>query len=533
MTIENYKVLARKYRPTTFSELIGQDALRQTLANGIQTGRLAHAFILTGVRGVGKTTTARLLARALNCIGATGDGGPTTEPCGQCDACVSIGEDRYIDVIEIDAASRTGVDDIRDIIEGVRYKPVSARYKIYIIDEVHMLSKSAFNALLKTLEEPPSHAKFIFATTEIRKVPVTILSRCQRFDLKRIEIPALMDHFKNLLQKEGVTSEESALYMLAEAAEGSARDGLSLLDQAINLTNGNLKADIIKEMLGIGSQSTLLGLMEALLHGDILQALKVSEDLYKSGVEPEMILQDLLGLVHQLSLSKVDTKTLIVSPGNELQDKIITIGKQLSVPILTRAWQILLKGMQEIRQAPKPFDALEMILIRFSYIQDFVAPGQGKPSDSSESSPSKEKESTASVVSAKDIVAQKSKAENEQLLSLSQTFEDIVALFEDKRELLAASYLKSHVHFVSLKPGILEMRVEEGSPSDFVGTIRKNLNQWTNMPWEIKLSEAQGYATLLEKDALVQQEKIEALKNEPLIKKALELFPGSRLESFS
>ena len=370
-----YRVLARKYRPADFTGLIGQEALVRTLSNAFATGRIAHAFMLTGVRGVGKTTTARIIARALNCIGADGKGKePTIQPCGVCEPCTSIAESRNVDVQEMDAASRTGIDDIREIIEGVRYAPVAARYKVYIIDEVHMLSKQAFNGLLKTLEEPPPHVKFIFATTEIRKVPVTVLSRCQRFDLRRIESAELAVYLGTLAQKESVKIEDGALALIARAAEGSARDGLSLLDQAIahgSLEGGSITAEMVRAMLGLADRGRILDLFEKLMGGKLPEALADVTSLYDAGADPLAVMQDLLETTHFLTRIKVAPAAQGFFDGGSAEAKrAAEMAAKLSVPTLTRAWQMLLKGLMEVRDATRPISALEMALIRVSYAAD-------------------------------------------------------------------------------------------------------------------------------------------------------------------
>lgn len=361
---EGYRVLARKYRPTKLSQIIGQDFLVDTLKRGIEGRRLGHAFILTGIRGTGKTTTARIIARSLNC-----EPGPTPEPCGTCSSCMAIAQDRSMDVIEIDAASRTSVDDIREIIEASRYKAVSSRYKIYIIDEVHMLSKSAFNALLKTLEEPPPHVKFVFATTEIHKVPATILSRCVRFDLKRIEASTLSSYFRTICEQENATYEEEAIALIAKAAEGSVRDGLSLLDQAITYGESHLTALQVRQMLGLSDQGILLDLFQMLMEGETFSSLEKVRHFFQEGADPLRILEDLLDLTHWLQCLKTNPSlgqdmTLTA----EKREKGSELAHTLSIPTLTRVWQILLKGFEELKRAPSPQKALEVIIIRLTYL---------------------------------------------------------------------------------------------------------------------------------------------------------------------
>ena len=368
-SLEGYRVLARKYRPTKLSQVIGQDFLVETLKRGIEGGRLGHAFILTGIRGTGKTTTARIIARSLNCLE-----GPTPEPCGTCSFCTAIAQDRSMDVIEIDAASRTSVDDIREIIEASRYKAVSARYKIYIIDEVHMLSKSAFNALLKTLEEPPPHMKFIFATTEIHKVPATILSRCVRFDLKRIESSTLRAYFKTLCDQENVCCDEEALALIAKAAEGSVRDGLSLLDQAMTYgssANGepHVTASDVRQMLGLSDQGVLLELFQTMMQGESLKSLEKLRYFYQEGADPSRILEDLLDLTHWLQCLKISPSLAQdITITAEKRQTGIELIESLSIPTLTRVWQILLKGFEEVKRAPSAQRALEVIVIRLTHL---------------------------------------------------------------------------------------------------------------------------------------------------------------------
>src|SRR5438552_14529093 len=349
----------------------------RTMSNAIASGRIAHAFILTGVRGVGKTTTARILARALNCIGADSTGGPTISPCGECVHCRSIAEDRHVDVIEMDAASRTGVDDIRDLTEGVRYRPVSARYKIYIIDEVHMLSRNAFNALLKTLEEPPPDVKFVFATTEIHKVPVTVLSRCQRFSLRRVPVELLIRHYRQIAEAEGVEAEPGALALIARAADGSVRDGLSLLDQAIALSGRRVEETAVRDMLGVADRGRIFDLLQSVFRGDIAAALAQMGDLYREGADPLIVLQDLLDLSHFLTRLKLAPEAGSGDPVAEGdRERARPLAEKLSMPVLARAWQMLLKGLEEVQVAPSPIQAAEMVLVRLAYVADLPAPAE-------------------------------------------------------------------------------------------------------------------------------------------------------------
>src|SRR5579863_5173290 len=372
-----YRVLARKYRPSVFAELIGQEAMVRTLENAIATGRIAHAFILTGVRGVGKTTTARIIARALNCVGPDGKGGPTASPCGVCEPCRAIADDRFVDVMEMDAASRTGVDEIRELTDGVRYKPVAARFKVYIIDEVHMLSKNAFNALLKTLEEPPGDVKFVFATTEIHKVPITVLSRCQRFSLRRVPVDLLVEHYARITKLEGVNAQPAAIALIARAADGSVRDGLSLLDQAIALGGDAIAESAVREMLGVADRGLVFDLFEIVLKGDAHGALELMSALYQGGADPLMVLQDLLELTHFVTRLKTLPSAGEGDPAFEGERlRGLALAQKLDVPALARAWQMILKGIAEVQSAPSPLQAVEMVLVRLAYVAELPVPGE-------------------------------------------------------------------------------------------------------------------------------------------------------------
>ena len=373
---KQYIALARKYRPQKFEDLLGQDALVQTLTNAIKNNRLHHAYILTGIRGVGKTTTARLIARALNCTGPEGENGPTIHPCGECENCRAIASGRHVDVIELDAASKTGVDDMREILDGIMYKPANARYKVYIIDEVHMLSKNAFNALLKTLEEPPAHVKFIFATTEIRKVPVTILSRCQRFDLQRLSIDILLQLFHKILASEQISADESALQMIAKAADGSARDGLSMIDQAIVLGDGKITDACVKNMLGAADRQQSFVLYEKLLEGNVAEVLQILQNMYVNGNAPLLILQDMIDITHLLAKVKILPDFLNDATLSETDREMCKKLNAAPINILSKIWQMLLKGLSEIQYASVQIDALEMILMRIAYSASLPTPAE-------------------------------------------------------------------------------------------------------------------------------------------------------------
>lgn len=537
-----YRVLARKYRPQNFSELKGQDALVRTLSNAIESGRIAHAFMLTGVRGVGKTTTARIVARALNC-----ETGPTVTPCGICEQCKAIAEDRHVDVLEMDAASRTGVDDIREIIDSVQYAPVSGRYKVFIIDEVHMLSKAAFNALLKTLEEPPEHVKFVFATTEIRKVPVTVLSRCQRFDLRRIDAGILDAYFKEILGKEKVEAEDGAVALIARAADGSARDGLSLLDQAISREPGNVTEEQVRHMLGLVDRSITLDLFEAMMKGDSPQAMTYLDSLYKAGADPIMVLQDLLELTHYLTKVKVSPEVAADKALPEAERvRGTALSKSLSIPVLTRTWQILLKGVGEVQQAFSPQQALEMVLIRLLFAADQPTPGdlvkQIKDDMQNGTGPAAGGQNSgfgaprgtamqrsgttgASAVSAHAVSADPQGGFQAQLSS----FEDVVALFGQMREILLQAALENHVHLVKFAQGHLEVRVDDTAPRNLIGQVTKCLNDWTGQRWVISLSREEGQPTIgSRKRAAVDAVRAE-VEASPVVAEILNNFEGAKI----
>ncbi len=536
---QEYKVLARKYRPSHFDDMIGQDALVKTLKNALDSGRLHHAYMLHGIRGVGKTTTARIMARALNY--GDKDTPPSSEFKEMTDQCKMIIEGRHVDVIEMDAASNTGVDNIREIIDSVQYAPALARFKVYIIDEVHMLSKSAFNALLKTLEEPPAHVKFIFATTEIRKVPVTVLSRCQRFDLKRIDQQVLHDYYKTIVEKEGAQAEEEALALIARAADGSARDGLSLLDQAISLGAGQVTATQVREMLGLADQTKLLDLFEYCLTAKAKEAMDILQDLYKSGADPLVVLQDLLYVTHLMTKAKtVPSFADDVSLSESERSKNEALAHKLTVPILTRTWQILMKGLGEIQQAPNPQSALEMVLMRLLYSADMPTPGDlaklienGKIDLGGGTEVEKKKPSvTTSTTSVQTENGVLQVIETIPVADVDtdpnpQNFEQIVALCERNREILLASNLRSFVRLVSFKPGKLEINLLENAKENLAGDLKKNLLEWTGVNWQIVISNQGGGETLTEKAEAEHRDLMNKVTQHPDVQEILNAFPDS------
>ena len=534
LSAREYRVLARKYRPQTFKDLIGQETLVKTLANALQYGRLAHAFVLTGVRGIGKTTTARIIAKGLNCVGADGNGGPTINPCGTCSNCLSITEDRHVDILEMDAASRTGVDDIREILDGVRYKPVGARYKIYIIDEVHMLSKNAFNALLKTLEEPPENVKFIFATTEIRKVPITVLSRCQRFDLRRIGIEDLINLFSTICEKENIQADSEALRLIARAADGSARDGLSLLDQAMALTEDQISPELVQKMLGLGDKKELFDLFEEVMQGNVPEALSRVVNLNALGADPLQIAQDLLEITHLVTKFKVASKVV----GEMVTDLEIERGNYLASKLpmvqLGRCWQMLLKGISEIQQATSQLAALEMVLIRLAYLAE-----PDKPDETAEK-PNLDIKKKVNINQINDeetskqeivVLENPSNELNHPQTPGGLTFTDIVDLFEKKREGLIHSKLVTQARLFSVTPGRLEMMKTKEIDDKFAARISKLLGEWTGQDWMVSVVDREGDKTIreqmLEKERCMKTEAAQ----DPLVARIIETFPGATIDT--
>lgn len=584
-----YRVLARKYRPQDFSQLVGQDALVRTITNAIREDRIAHAFILTGVRGVGKTTTARIIARSLNCIGADGQGGPTIDPCGVCENCVAIADSRHVDVLEMDAASRTGVDNMRELLDGVRYLPASARFKIYIIDEVHMLSLAAFNALLKTLEEPPSHVKFIFATTEIRKLPVTVLSRCQRFDLRRVGAELLVSHFSAIVEAEGATAEVEALNLMAGAAEGSVRDGLSLLDQAIAHCGGQVTAQQVREMLGLADRVRIYDLFEALMKGDVPATLAQLREQYDLGADPEVVLRDLLELTHLLTRLQVAPEAGADPSLSEVErQRAEALAQGLSMPVMARTWQMLLKGLGEVRSAPSALAAAEMILIRLAYATNLPNPidavrqvtgaaNAGGPAASGSAAPTTPTAPTtpapvsaapppatpvhSTPVSASPVAASPvtpvrggavataqampdvmpEEAPEEQsvgsappqtgVLSLIiDSFEAVVEQAQAAREARLYHHLMEDVRLVDFRPGHLEIRPEDNAPTDLANKLRSKLEEWTGDAWAVVVNaQAEGHPPLAARVRQKEADELADTTSDPLVQAVLATFPGAKV----
>jgi len=519
-----YRVLARKYRPQTFSELIGQEPMVRTLANAIERDRLAHAFLMTGVRGVGKTSTARLIAKALNCIGPDGQGGPTIDPCGVCENCTAIAEGRHIDVIEMDAASNTGVDDVREIIEAVRYAAVSARFKIYIIDEVHMLSRNAFNALLKTLEEPPAHVKFLFATTEVDKLPVTVLSRTQRFDLRRIPASLLAEHYANICRKEGVGAQEEALRIIANAAEGSARDGLSILDQAIAHADldgdGQVTAERVQDMLGLADKSAQRAVLGHLLNADAKALLAGIEEQYALGVEPLALMRALMDLVHKITVSQV-SGTEPDAPGEDERAALADFGARLTAGKLHRLWQLLLKGHEEVRSAPDPLISLEMALLRVLHAADMPDPGKlARRIEQIASQPS---------APASTTVGEGSPAPVAQSSMASTDWAELVEGVDHAGQMHVAEMMRSRMRLIELGPERLVYQKADNFPDDPGPDVKEALFKLTGKRWAVEQSAATGQPTLREQAEAEAKAIRDATLSDPLVKAAFEAFPDAEL----
>jgi len=573
----SYRVLARKYRPASFDDLIGQDAMVRTVSNALETGRIPHAWILTGVRGVGKTTTARILARALNYELPDGSiTGPTIKLPVIGAHCQAIMESRHIDVIEMDAASHNGVDDVRQINDAIRYAPVSARYKVYILDEVHMLSTQAFNALLKTLEEPPPHAKFIFATTEIRKVPITILSRCQRFDLRRVDAGTLVKHLEVIAAKETIEVEPEALALIARAAEGSVRDSLSLLDQAIAHAAGPVRAEHVRQMLGLADRARVIDLFEALMRGDIAAALTELRAQYDTGADPAVVLTDLAEFTHFVTRVKIvpavaDDPALIEverARGRGFAEK-------LSVRVLSRTWQMLLKGIAEVTAAGRPLAAAEMVLVRIAYAADLPTPDEVIRSLSDASSPATPQQQSrpgnsggatvgalasqsarlgaqlqghgaslgaptgsmlrgapqAALASApaRDTIARLPDAEPSAPALVVGCFEDLIALAAQKRDLGVKLALERDVRLVRYEDGRLEIRLEQSAAKTLVNDLARKFSQWTNRRWMVVVSAEEGQPTIKSQNDARQAELKTGVRADPLVQAVLARFPGAEI----
>ncbi|WP_371422047.1 DNA polymerase III subunit gamma/tau [Tardiphaga sp.] len=565
-----YRVLARKYRPTTFEDLIGQEAMVRTVSNAFEAGRIPQAWILTGVRGVGKTTTARILARALNYELPDGSvKGPTIHMPVPGLHCQAIMESRHIDVLEMDAASHTGIDDVRQITDGVRYAPSSARYKVYIIDEVHMLSEKAFNAFLKTLEEPPEHAKFVFATTEIRKVPVTVLSRCQRFDLRRVDADVLMTHLGNIAAKEQVEIEPEALAAIARAAEGSVRDSLSLLDQAIAHAAGTVRADDVRQMLGLADRTRVIDLFESLARGDIAAAFKEFRDQYDTGADPVVVLSDLAEFVNFITRIKVVPATADnLALGETERVRGREFAAKLSMRVLSRMWQMLLKGITEVQGATRPAAAAEMVLVRIAYVADLPTPdeairmldqnggsspmisgnggGRAAPSSvPSASLPSAQMPSampTMSSSASRGPTMQRGSAEPSPrpqvgmadappaaVLKIS-TFPELVALAGEKRDLMVRGALEADVRLIKIEDGRLELAMERTASRTLINDLSRKLEQWTGRRWAVIVSNEQGQPTLRDQQLEQKNERQRAAEADPRVKEVLARFPRAKVE---
>ncbi|WP_342068755.1 DNA polymerase III subunit gamma/tau [Yoonia algicola] len=546
-----YQVLARKYRPETFADMVGQDAMVRTLKNAFAADRIAQAFIMTGIRGTGKTTTARIIAKGMNCIGADGTGGPTTEPCGQCEHCVAIMEGRHVDVMEMDAASRTGVGDIREIIDSVHYRAASARFKIYIIDEVHMLSKNAFNALLKTLEEPPEHVKFIFATTEIRQVPVTVLSRCQRFDLRRIEPETQIALLRKIATAEGAEITDEALALITRAAEGSARDAQSLLDQAISHGAGETTADQVRAMLGLADRGRVLDLFDMILKGEAAEALTELSGQYADGADPMAVLRDLAEVCHWISVIKITPEAAedpTIGPDERTRGQ--AMAADLPMRVLSRMWQMLLKALEEVAIAPNAMMAAEMAVIRLTHVADLPSPeelvrklqdatppaGGGGPSGgrpapqggATQAISSTPAPTHASPSGPSASGAQTARALEVDALQHYARFEDVVELIRTHRDVKLLVEVETGLRLVSYQPGRIEVNPTPDAARDLVGRLGARLQAWTGNRWAISVADGGGPTIAETRDAAANAIMQEAQEH-PLVKAVIAAFPKAKI----
>ena len=551
-----YRVLARAYRPTRLTELIGQDVLVRTIRNAFASGRVAHAFLLSGIRGVGKTTTARIIARGLNCTGPDGNGGPTPEPCGACPSCRAIDQGRALDVIEMDAASQTGKGDVVELLQGVSFVPTSSRHKVYILDEVHMLSEKAWAALLKTVEEPPPHAKFIFATTEARKVPLTVLSRCQRFELRRVDAAMLAGHLRGICARERVEASDAALALIARAAEGSVRDSLSLLDQAIATSEaGPVEADLVRDMLGLGDRVRLLELFEALLRGDPGEALERFQALHGLGADPGAVVLDLLEIAHWLSRLRVQPADAASSLGlaAPVADRAAALAEGTSLPVLARAWQMLLKGVDEVRAAPDAAAAAEMLLLRVACAADLPPPAElarllrdGAPSATPSATPrvppaapdppaARAPGAGPRPVAAAlprsavaPVPAEPARVPPEPTPGPA-SFAGLVACLRDGGEAPLAAWLQQSAHLIRFEPGRLELRLAQGAPSNLISRLGEAAARLTGRRWVVALGSAEGSATLAEQDAARKARRLAEAEADAAVREVLRAFPGATL----
>ncbi len=558
-----YQVLARKYRPQTFADLIGQEAMVRTLRNAFEANRIAHAFVMTGVRGVGKTTTARIIAKGLNCIGPAGENGPTIEPCGECGPCRAIAEGRHVDVLEYDAASNTQVDKMREILASIPYRPTEARYKIIIFDEVHMLSSGSFNALLKTLEEPPAHVKFIFATTEIRKVPVTILSRCQRYDLRRIEPEVMMAHLRGILAKEGANVAEDALALITRAAEGSVRDALSLLDQAIAHGAGETNADQVRAMLGLADRGRVLDLFDLVMRGDAAAALTELSSQYADGADPMAVLRDLAEITHWISVIKItpDAADDPTTPPDE-RTRGLDMAQRLPMRALTRMWQMLLKALEEVALAPNAMMAAEMAIIRLTHVADLPdpeslirklqslpqpttpAPAAPRPAPngtrmSGAPQTSQSPAGAQGPVSHQNPVAQQGAASQHgtatavalapETLPHIATFEQVTALIREKRDMKLLVEVENSLRLVHFAPGRIEFQPTPDAPKDLASRLAHRLQGWTGTRWGVSVTGFGGAATIAEQRDTARSDAEAEVRQLPLVQAVLAAFPGATI----
>jgi DNA polymerase III subunit gamma/tau len=547
-----YQVLARKYRPATFADLIGQDAMVRTLKNAFEADRIAHAFVMTGVRGVGKTTAARIIAKGMNCIGSDGKGGPTIEPCGQCEPCIAIAEGRHVDVMEMDAASRTGVGDIREIIESVHYSATSARYKIYIIDEVHMLTTNAFNALLKTLEEPPEHVKFIFATTEIRKIPVTVLSRCQRFDLRRMEPEDTIAYLRKLADLEKVQINDEALALVTRAAEGSMRDALSLLDQAIAHGAGETNADQVRAMLGLADRGRVLDLFDLVMKGDAAAALAELSGQYADGADPMAVLRDLAEITHWTSVIKITPEAAddpTISPDEKARG--IDMAARLPMRALSRMWQMLLKSLEEVALAPNAMMAAEMAIIRLTHVAELPSPedlvrklqssppvgpggGAGRISAPSSSGTTAQNHtpqpqgSSVSAIAGGGAVASAEPVANAALARFTH-FEAVVNLIRANRDMQLLVEIEDNFRLAKYSPGRIEFQMTENTPRELASKLATRLQSWTGVRWAVSVVSEGGGQTIGEaRNAARDDLQAQALAH-PMVQAVFAAFPGAEI----